>query len=629
MTGQHRILSTAIVSFFLLLTGGTSASDRQLILIDTDIGTDIDDAFALGLAFGSYELDVRGITTVGDDTHNRAIMLCRFLTVTGRRHTRVAAGAKPQSSRPITDQQKYYYHPDPIFNRTTKPEKQSAVEFLFARLKQHSGQVTVAALGPLTNLARLIETHADATKLIHRIVLLEKNISLDVVAARKVFASGVPLLVISEAASSGLQLDDAGVKQVFRPGTPLTRQVETMYQMWDRHHPPLGESLAIAMCFDEQLAGIQSQNVAVDDQGKLTERDGAKSNARVVKSVKPREFANWYVARMSSLVAPQDAPSRVIPDNTMPLRVHVAEDFDNDIERFWWMSGKAETDVLPTGSKRACRGVLTHDFDDLLMQSRQMYSAVIFNPVPGPPMGKNTRLRFRYWLKDTDSIRVQIYSLTNGYHRQLVVKGLPQKKWQLATVDMTEARRPDGTGGPLGENERIDDIQFYIDPNAQILIDDVVLYDAGGKDQRQPFPGRILFTGIFDTGKQGQHWPGDFALVPDAGNFWRAVQSVENPETGKPWIRLGLRGLRRVGPKTQVSFRYQAMGAKAIQVEVLNSKSGEVQSAMATELEPDRWSSKTVEFATSELTAIDELRFILPKDATLRLDDVLIFEPGE
>jgi len=629
MTGRHHILSKAIVSFFLLLTGGASASDRQPILIDTDIGTGIDDAFALGLAFGSYELDVRGITTVGDDTHNRAMMMCRFLTVTGRRHTRVAAGAKPQSSRPITDQQKYYYHPDPIFNRTTKPEKQSAVEFLFARLKQQSGQVTVAALGPLTNLARLIETHGDATKLIRRIVLLEKNISLDVVAARKVLSSRVPLLVISEAASSNLQLDDARVTRVFSPGTPLTRQVETMYQMWDRHQPPLGEAFAVALCIDEQLARIERQAITVDDQGKLTKVAGSESNARVVTSVEPGEFANWYVTRMSSLVAPKDAPSRVIQDNTMPHRVHVAEDFDNDIERFWWMSGKPETELLPAGSKRACRGVLTHDFDDLLMQSRQMYSAVIFNPVPGPPMGRNTRLRFRYWLKGTDTIRVQIYSLTNGYHRQLVVKGLPQEKWQLATVDMTQARRPDGTGGPLGENERIDDIQFYIDPNAQILIDDVLLYDAGGKDQRQPFPRRILFTGIFDTGKQGQHWPGDFVLVPDAGNFWRAVQSVENPETGKPWIRLGLRGLRRVGPKTAVSFRYQVKGAKAIQVQLLNSKSGEVQTAMATELEPNRWSGKTVEFATTELTAIDELRFILPKDATLLLDDVLIFERAE
>jgi len=40
---------------------------------------------------------------------------------------------------------------------------------------------------------------------------------------------------------------------------------------------------------------------------------------------------------------------------------------------------------------------------------------------------------------------------------------------------MTEMRRPDGMGGPLSEPERIDDIQFYVDPRAGVLIDDVVL----------------------------------------------------------------------------------------------------------------------------------------------------------
>jgi hypothetical protein len=107
------------------------------------------------------------------------------------------------------------------------------------------------------------------------------------------------------------------------------------------------------------------------------------------------------------------------------------------------------------------------------------------------------------------------------------------------------------------------------------------------------------------------------------------MHSVENPKTGKPWIRLGLRGLRRLGPTTQVSFRYQSKGATAIELQLLSNKSGEVESVMATGLKPGRWNGKTVEFATTELTAIDEIRFILPQDATLLLDDVLIFEPGE
>ncbi len=73
---------------------------------------------------------------------------------------------------------------------------------------------------------------------------------------------------------------------------------------------------------------------------------------------------------------------------------------------------------------------------------------------------------------------------------------------------MTAVRRPDGSGGPLSENERIDDMQFYVDPRAELLIDDMVLYDAAVPGEKRPFPKSIQFTGLFDTGKQGQGMAG-------------------------------------------------------------------------------------------------------------------------
>src|SRR5262249_12846182 len=220
---------------------------------------------------------------------------------------------------------------------------------------------------------------------------------------------------------------------------------------------------------------------------------------------------------------PSGKPVQPVARGPMPHRVHVAEDYDNDIERFWWMSGKAELKDLPPGSRRACRGTLTHDFDDLLGNPKEMYTAVIFNPVPGPPMGKSTRLSFRYRLEGTGTLRVQIFSLTNGYHRHLVLTDLPQRRWQRATVDMTVARRPDGTGGPLSEGERIDDIQFYADKKAGLVIDDIVLYDApAAAGEKRAFPSKVHFTAWFDSGKQGKEWPGAFEIAQDKGYFWHA-----------------------------------------------------------------------------------------------------------
>jgi inosine-uridine nucleoside N-ribohydrolase len=618
---------------------------RVPILVDTDIGTDIGDAFALGFVFGSYELDVRGITTVSGNTQQRAMMICRFLTMTGRRHTAVAAGQDPQPERPITSQFPYYYHPDVLFDRTKKPEKMPAAEFLLSRFKAQPGKVTVLALGPLTNVARLLADKPEAKPLIQRIVLLESNIKLDLVAARAVIGAGIPLLVVPAEIADDLKLHGAGVRRVLGPGTALTRQVEALYQMWDQEEPPLGDVLAAAVCFETGFCELAERSLKLGEDGTLVRALPAKSSKRPASDAKPSSrvvakldadrFRKWYVDRMAALLPPEQNPSRPVEQGAMPHRVHVAEDYDNDIERRWWMSGKAETKILPEGSRRACRGVLTHDFDDLLMASRQMYTAVIFNPVPGPPMGKNTRLSFRYWLKGTDTIRVQIYSLTNGYHRHLVVKGLPEQEWRHATVDMTQARRPDGTGGPLGEGERIDDIQFYIDPRAEILIDDIVLYDAAPEEERRAFPKRLIYAAGFDTGAQGKEWPGNFSIIPEQGYFWRAARSLENKDEGAPWIRLGLKGQRRLGSATQLSFRYRVTGADSLRVTLSDSASKRSVTAEASRLKPDEWAQTVVDFPTTKakseepsLEQADEILFRLPKGATLLLDDVLLYEPG-
>src|SRR5206468_1187977 len=108
----------------------------------------------------------------------------------------------------------------------------------------------------------------------------------------------------------------------------------------------------------------------------------------------------------------------------------------------------------------------------------------------------------------------------------------------------------------------IDDIQFYTDPDAELLIDDIVLYDAAVPGEKRPFPGRLHFTGWFDTGKQGKEWPGEFEIVPKGKPYTgRAAKSVPNKQTGKPWVRVGLRGERLLGDPSRLRFRYHFTGA--------------------------------------------------------------------
>ncbi len=637
------------------LAARAASSSPAPIVFDTDFGSGADEAFALAFILGSPELELRGVTTVSGDTQVRALMVCRFLTMTGRRHTAVAAGSPPQPARDIGLPYQYYYHPDVLFHRTSRPQEESAWTWLRSRLEAEPGALTLLASGPLTNIGRLLREHPESRDQIQRIVWVggflgaepppdealpdQANLRSDPAAAQEILASGIPLLIIPAEVAAGLTLNQDQLREVFRPGSMLTNQVRALHQLEGGGTVALGAAFAAALCFTENFAELEERHCEIDPRGILQMGSGPP-NARVAIAAKRDEFSRFYIRRLAALLPPASRPVRPLDGGSMPARVHVAEDYETDIERRWWMCGVPETEDVPPGSNRVCRGVLTHDFDDLLGDAPSMHTAVIFNPVPGPPMGPNTRLSFRYRLTGAGRLRVQIYSLTNGFHRHLVVEGLSQERWDSATVDLTLARRADGTGGPLSEDERIDDIQFYASPEAELIIDDIVLYEAAAPEETRPFPRRVLFTGWFDTGEQGREWPGafDIAPLPPPGK-WKAARSVPGPDGAPPWLRVHLRGERSLDPSTQLRFRCRLTGAQSLTVQLVDGAGNVSAVAEMKELQENTWTETTLDLTGPDPASdrrdprpgarVEEIVFRLPGQAAeLLIDDLLLFDPG-
>ena len=107
---------------------------------------------------------------------------------------------------------------------------------------------------------------------------------------------------------------------------------------------------------------------------------------------------------------------------------------------------------------------------------------------------------------------MQVQSVDRGDHRSLTLTDLPKERWESVTVDLTVARRNDGGGGPFTEGERLGAIQFYADAAADLILDNLLLYDAAVPGEIRPFPRRVLFAAAFDTGRPGKEWPGDFEI---------------------------------------------------------------------------------------------------------------------
>ena len=91
-----------VLLLFLVLAGTSAAADAPAkipVLLDTDIGTDIDDAFALALIIKSPEIDLLGVTTVSGDTAARARLAAKLL-VGGRRKMAAGAGGRRSPRKP-------------------------------------------------------------------------------------------------------------------------------------------------------------------------------------------------------------------------------------------------------------------------------------------------------------------------------------------------------------------------------------------------------------------------------------------------------------------------------------------------------------------------------------------------
>jgi inosine-uridine nucleoside N-ribohydrolase len=295
-----------------------AARNRVPVLLDTDIGSDIDDAFALALVLASPELDLRGVTTVGADAEQRARIVCRFLAACGRRDVPVAWGRAPQPAEKLDGQIRYRGRPPLDLVRVVGPRKLPAVAFLYSRLKAEPGKLTVVALGPLTNLARLLREHPDCKPWIRRVVLMggslragydgkpgpvaEWNIEIDIPAARAVFASGVPLVVAPLDATAALQLKAPLRRRLFAARTPLTLQVQALYELWGKRTPTLFDPAAVALAFTEKFFTAADLRLEVDEKG-FTRVVRGTPNARVATAVRADAFLNWYVERVAATSA--------------------------------------------------------------------------------------------------------------------------------------------------------------------------------------------------------------------------------------------------------------------------------------------------------------------------------------
>jgi purine nucleosidase len=176
---------------------------RVPVLLDTDTGSNVDDAVALAYLLRQPQCELVGITTVSGDVAKRCACADAVCRGAGRDDVPIHAGASDvlligpgQCAVP------HYAAIEHLPHRRGWPSN-TAVDFLRRTIRGRPGELTLLTIGPLTNIALLFAIDPEAPRLLKSMVSMagiyfgppdkrEWNCTVDPIAAAMVFAARPP-----------------------------------------------------------------------------------------------------------------------------------------------------------------------------------------------------------------------------------------------------------------------------------------------------------------------------------------------------------------------------------------------------------------------------------------------------
>ncbi len=288
------------------------------VLIDTDIGDDIDDALALVVALHSPEIKVRAITTVSGDTSLRARLAAHLLHVYGREDIPIAAGMEvplqfrhrargvPQAE--VVERNASYG----AIRQMTGPE------LIIETAGNCANGITLVCIGQMTNVATALVTEPNVRLAIRRIVMMggssgvplpEWNVRSDAKAASIVLESGIPVTIVGLNITMRCQMRASDVALLKRNDAEQTHLLSRLLDIWREHRPRwqprlpyLHDPLTMAVLCRPELFRFSEMTARVLTRGPLqgfmVPRWMKGPMVKVVTGIEVEEAREWVMQRL-------------------------------------------------------------------------------------------------------------------------------------------------------------------------------------------------------------------------------------------------------------------------------------------------------------------------------------------
>lgn len=302
----------------------------QRIILDTDIGTDVDDAYALALLANSPEIKIEAVTTVWADAQLRALIARKLLNLLGKQNVPVAVGENLPLNRGrpaflFGHEGRSVLEKDKGLSISDIP----ATQIIEALIKKYPNEIKILLIGPQTNLGRLLSEKPELAKFIKEFVVMggtpyygpkeirrfgerpiDYNLVTDPESARIVFESGTPITMVGINVTTPTLLRKDKIHCVKKNGSSATDLLYAMTADWlkmiNKDETSMHDPLAVTAAFNSNFLDTTMLNVVVETRGELTAGltivnrcdNGALNNVRVATDVRGDEFIEFMLGRI-------------------------------------------------------------------------------------------------------------------------------------------------------------------------------------------------------------------------------------------------------------------------------------------------------------------------------------------
>jgi len=291
------------------------------LLIDTDVGSNIDDLLALGLALEFGSIRVKGITIVGTEAAKRQQLVERLLNAAAMSGIPVAPGQEHPISRETSSRfRPFDGHGIDLASDTDIPAHTATR--LILSLAVSSAKLTIVALGPLTNLAMALNEEPEGLRRVSHVFIMggsvclsplqlqfsDYNFASDPEAARLVLYSGIPITLLPLQFCDAVQVDAELIANLENRSDPLgcllSEAAKDYLERTGSVKTRLCDVVTMAIALSPQLGitrPLEMIGVATDDNESLVRISGPSKRgpcAQVVTDVDKQELTDLVHATL-------------------------------------------------------------------------------------------------------------------------------------------------------------------------------------------------------------------------------------------------------------------------------------------------------------------------------------------